>query len=227
MSPSAPGPGRRRVAAFFDMDRTVVRTNTGPMYLAHAFRHGWLRKRHIAVGAWWTVLYKLTILDTVNAVRKATAAMGGVDETALTEFCRTWVEEEVVPEISRSARRVIELHRHRGDLLVLLTASSAYAADPVGAHLGMDHVLCTRVETVGGKLTGRTVEPPCIGEGKVLWAERLAAAEGIDLDRSSFYTDSIHDMPMLERVGDPIIVNPDFRLARLARRRGWRIERWT
>ncbi len=226
MSPGAETRAGLRVAAFFDMDRTVVRANTGPMYLAHAFRRGWLRKRHVAVGAWWTVLYKLTVLDTVSAVRRATAAMRGVDEAELTELCRAWVEADVVPEISRSARRIIELHRRRGDLLVLLTASSAYAAEPVAEHLGMDHVLCTRVEVEAGRLTGRAVEPPCIGEGKVHWAERLAAAEGVDLDRSSFYTDSIHDMPMLERVGDPVIVNPDFRLARLARRRGWRVERW-
>jgi HAD superfamily hydrolase (TIGR01490 family) len=215
-----------RVAAFFDMDRTVVRSNTGPLYIAYAYRHGWLRKRHVAIGAWWTLLYKLTVLDTASAVRKATETMAGVDETELTAFCRRWVAEQVVPEISRSARRIIELHRRRGDVLVLLTASSPYAAEPVAEHLEMDHVLCTRVEVTAGQLTGLPIEPPCIGNGKVVWAEELADKLDICLSRSTFYTDSIQDMPMLLRVGDPVIVNPDFRLDRLARKRGWRVERW-
>ena len=216
-----------RVAAFFDMDRTVVRSNTGPLYIGYAFRHGWLRKRDIAVGAWWTLLYKLTVLDTARALHAATGTMKGLDDAELVAFCRRWVDEQVLHRISSSARRAIDLHRKRGDVLVLLTASSSYAAEPVGEHLGMDHVLCTRVEVAGGRLTGRPVEPPCIGPGKVVWAERLAAEQGLDLDRSTFYTDSVEDAPMLLRVGTPVIVNPDFRLARMARKRGWRVERWT
>jgi len=215
-----------RIGAFFDMDRTVVRMNTGPLYLAYAFRHGWLRKRHVALGAWWTLLYKLTVLDTEAAVRKASATMAGAEEGELAAFCERWVAEQVVPEISRSARRVLELHRRRGDALVLLTASSPYAAEPVARHLGMDHVLCTRPVVENGRLTGKAVEPPCIGAGKVTWAERLAAEQGIDLSQSSFYTDSIQDVPMLMRVGHPVIVNPDFRLRRIARKNGWRSERW-
>lgn len=216
-----------RAGAFFDMDRTVVRTNTGPSYLAYAFRHGRMRKRHVAVGLWWAFLYKLTVLDTERAMDKAIAAMAGTGDRDLQVFCRTWFEDEVKPEISGYARRAIELHRRRGDVLVLLTASSTYAARPVAEHLGMDHVLATRVEVMDGTLTGRAIDPPCIGEGKVFWAEQLAREHDIDLDRSAFYTDSVHDMPMLLRVGFPVIVNPDFRLARLARAKGWRIERWS
>lgn len=214
------------VAAFFDMDRTVVRANTGPSYMAYAFRHGRFRKRHLAVGFWWALLYKLTVLDTEAAMEKAIAAMAGTDERELASFCRQWFREEVLSQISRTGRRVIELHRDRGDLLVMLTASSIYAAEPVANHLHMDHVLATRVEVRDGRLTGHAVQPPCLGTGKVVWAERLAAELGIDLERSSFYTDSVHDAPMLHRVGHPVIVNPDFRLARLARSQGWRVERW-
>jgi HAD superfamily hydrolase (TIGR01490 family) len=214
------------VAAFFDMDRTVVRTNTGPMYLSYAFRHGWLRKRHIAIGAWWTLLYKLTVLDTASAARRATASFAGLDAQALEDFCRTWVAEDVLPQISATARRTIETHRRRGDVLVMLTASTSFGAGPVSEHLEMDHLLSTRLEVEDGRLTGRAVEFLCLGAGKVVWAEKLAEEQGIDLEQSCFYTDSIEDMPMLERVGEPIVVNPDFRLARLARARRWRVERW-
>jgi putative phosphoserine phosphatase/1-acylglycerol-3-phosphate O-acyltransferase len=72
-----------------------------------------------------------------------------------------------------------------------------------------------------GRFTGEAERPVCYGAGKIYWAERFAAAEGIDLDRSYFYTDSITDLPVLERVGEPRVVNPDLRLRRVAARRGW------
>lgn len=216
-----------RIATFFDMDRTVVRRNTGPLYISYAWRHGRLRKRHVAVGAWWTLLYQATLLDTERAMARAVAAIEGDDHAALTEFCAAWFERDVLPIISRSARRVIDLHRSRGDILVLLTASLSYTARPVAEHLGFDHVLATQLEVgADGRLTGRQVGPFCHGEGKVYWAERFAEEHGLDLGESTFYTDSIEDMPMLLRVGHPVIVNPDFRLARLARRKGWRTEYW-
>lgn len=215
-----------RIAAFFDMDRTVVRSNTGRGYMLYAFRHGRVRRRHFAEGLWYALLYKMTVLDIERAMQRALNTMVGTDEAELTAFCRRWFEEEVVQEISSTARRVIEQHRRRGDLLVLLTGSSVYAARPLGEHLALDHVLATAVEVEGGLLTGRPVDPPCVGPGKVVWAEHLAAECDIDLDQSTFYTDSIEDIPMLQRVGSPVAVNPDFRLSRLAKRRGWRIERW-
>jgi phosphoserine phosphatase len=64
----------------------------------------------------------------------------------------------------------------------------------------------------------------CYGQGKVVWAERFAAEHDVDLAASYFYTDSISDLPLLERVGHPVVVNPDLRLRRLARKRGWPLE---
>jgi putative phosphoserine phosphatase/1-acylglycerol-3-phosphate O-acyltransferase len=86
--------------------------------------------------------------------------------------------------------------------------------------------VCTHLVSVGGRLTGEVVEPVCYGQGKVVWAERFAAEWGVDLADSTFYSDSISDLPLMERVGRPVAVNPDMRLKRVARRRGWPIERF-
>ena len=69
--------------------------------------------------------------------------------------------------------------------------------------------------------------PACFGRGKVHWAEDLGSRRSLDLDKSWFYTDSYTDLPMLERVGNRVIVNPDPRLRRAARRRGWVVESWS
>ena len=85
---------------------------------------------------------------------------------------------------------------------------------------------CTDLEERNGYLTGRYVRPVCYGRGKVTLAARFAHAHGADLRHSFFYTDSYSDLPMLLRVGEPRVVNPDLRLGLLARRKGWPVERW-
>jgi phosphoserine phosphatase len=78
----------------------------------------------------------------------------------------------------------------------------------------------------GGRFTGVYVRPACYGAGKVTRAESFAVEHGIDLRQSYFYSDSYSDLPMLERVGQPRVVNPDPRLRRAAQRRGWSAESW-
>jgi len=115
----------------------------------------------------------------------------------------------------------VAAHRRAGHLLVILTSATRYLAEPVAADLGIEHLLVTQLLVRDGRFTGEAVRPLCYGEGKTYWAERFAAAQGVDLGRSYFYTDSITDLPVLERVGEPRIVNPDPRLRRVAGRRGW------
>jgi phosphoserine phosphatase len=74
-----------------------------------------------------------------------------------------------------------------------------------------------------GLFTGRLREPLCIDDGKVHWASTLARELGVRLDECTFYTDDVGDVPLLELVGEPVAVNPDPRLRRVAVRRGWRV----
>jgi putative phosphoserine phosphatase/1-acylglycerol-3-phosphate O-acyltransferase len=87
-------------------------------------------------------------------------------------------------------------------------------------------VVASELEVEAGAFTGRP-RALCFGRHKVALAERWAAAHGVDLARSYFYSDSFNDLPLLERVGSPITVNPDGRLSRLAKQRGWPIMRWS
>ena len=83
--------------------------------------------------------------------------------------------------------------------------------------------MATRLEVNGGLFTGNYVEPLCFRKGKVFWAEKFAKDLGGKLQESTFYTDSITDLPLLERVKDPRVVNPDLKLRAVARKRGWPI----
>ena len=119
----------------------------------------------------------------------------------------------------------VAAHRRAGHVVALLTSATRYLAEPLGADLGIDHLLVTQLVVREGRFTGEVVQPVCYGRGKVYWAERFAAEHGVDLDQSYFYTDSITDLPVLDRVGHPRVVHPDPRLRRLAQQRGWQVLR--
>ena len=212
-------------AAFFDLDNTVLRIDTGASYARFRYRRGELRRRELTKSVYWGLLYKAAVLDLDVLATKLVAGIAGAPEAEMRAACAEWAPRDVLPQIAGPARAAIARHQAAGDVVALLTGATQYAADPVAAHLGIAHVLSTRLEVECGHFTGRMAARG-FGVHKVEQAEQFAKAHDLDLGASWFYSDSYHDRPMLERVGHPVAVNPDVRLGRLARARGWRAERW-
>jgi HAD superfamily hydrolase (TIGR01490 family) len=213
-------------AAFFDMDWTLLRCNTGTEWVRYLRRRGEISRLQLWRALGWILQYKFAVLDFDAVTRRVVADMAGDPEAELREKCQRWVEQEVVPAVFPRARERIAEHKRRGHLCAILSSSSPYVTEPLARALDLDAVLCTRLEVDSGRFTGRVLPPVCFGPGKVAWAERLAAEHTIDLGSSWFYTDSYSDLPMLQRVGRQVVVNPDPRLRRFARRVGWAVEQW-
>lgn len=213
------------IAAFFDMDRTVLTIDTATSWMRFLRARGELGRRGLARALWWSSLYKLAVLDIEALATRLVADLAGDDEADMLAKCEIWHREHVDGTVAIAARRAIAFHRERGDEVVLLTGSTQYAAEVVARSLGIDHVLCSRLEVAAGRFTGRLASL-CVGRHKVTLAEAWAAERGVDLARSWFYSDSYNDLPMLQRVGRAIAVNPDPRLERHARRRRWPVEHW-
>ncbi|HJL19018.1 MAG TPA: HAD family hydrolase [Sandaracinaceae bacterium LLY-WYZ-13_1] len=214
-------------AAFFDLDKTLVRVNTGPLYVRWRIRRRQMSLADLARVSWWSLEYTLGVLDADAVSRAAASTLAGVQEATFRAECAEWVLEEVLPQVTDVARAELSRRREEGFVCALLTGTSPYVAEPVAEALGVEHVLCSRVRVREGRFTGELEPPLCYGPGKVARARRWAGTHGADLSRSVFYTDSVTDLPMLEAVGEPRVVNPDPRLERVARRRGWTVERWT
>jgi len=212
-------------AAFFDMDRTVLEIDTGMSWMRFLRRRGELPAVYMARALYWSVLYKLAVLDLESLASRLVADMRGDSEAELLAKSRLWFHSDVVHRVAPRARRAIEHHRAAGDTIVLLTGATQFVAEAVGSALEMDHTLSSRIEVVDGRFTGR-LEQLCFGQHKVRVAERFAQEHGVDLGSSIFYSDSYNDLPMFRRVGEAVAVNPDARLQVHARRSGWRIERW-
>ncbi|HET7504152.1 MAG TPA: HAD family hydrolase [Kofleriaceae bacterium] len=213
-------------AAFFDMDNTLLRVETGMSWVRFLYRRGELPPKMVAKALYWQLLYKLAVLDMDAVFTRLVEGMRGDSEAEMIAKCEIWYRHHVAPEVAPAALDAIERHRRAGDLIVLATGSTQYAARPVARGVGIEHVLSSELEVEGGVFTGRPAAF-CFGVHKVTLAERWAAAHGVDLAASYFYSDSYNDLPMLERVGTAIAVNADARLRRHARRRGWATPRWS
>ncbi|MDQ3036088.1 MAG: HAD-IB family hydrolase [Myxococcota bacterium] len=213
-------------AAFFDMDKTLVRVNTGQLYVQWRFSRGESGFGDVARVTWWSLQYTLGLVDAGAVSRYAARTLAGRDELAFAEECRGWYAVMVRQHLTDLARAEVQRRRDDGLVPVVLTGSSPYAAGPLADELGIEHVICSRLAVSEGRFTGDVEAPLCFGEGKLARALEWASAHDVDLAASAFYTDSLSDLPMLERVGEPRVINPDPRLRALARKRGWPIEMW-
>ncbi len=213
-------------AAFFDMDRTLIRCNSGTLWIR------WLRQRReisfyeTARALGWLAQYKLSVLDMEAVATKVIASMRGQSEGELVDKARVFFDELIATEVAPKALEAIARHRADGHVVAILSSSTPYVVEPLARHVGIEHVICTRMNIADGRFDGTHRRPTCYGAGKVHWAEQFAREHDVDLAKSFFYSDSYTDLPMLERVGIARVVNPDTRLKRHAKRVGWQVDEW-
>jgi len=213
----------RRTAAFFDIDHTLIGADSGILFVRYLIGRGAMRWRDLLGPAYYTVLYRLNWLD-INAVyRRYQRWVRGRSHAEMEQVCQEWYAACVRPVIYPKMVSAIDEHRRAGHVVAILSSATAYVAEPLARELGIEHVLVNRLIVKDGQLTGDAVLPLCWGAGKTHWAQRFAEEHGIDLQQSYFYSDAISDLPMLEMVGQPRVVNPDRLLRRQAQRRGWPI----
>jgi HAD superfamily hydrolase (TIGR01490 family) len=138
------------------------------------------------------------------------------------EFMRA----RIMPMISRAARALVAQHVDAGDLCAIVTATNSFVTRPIAAEFRVAHLIATEPESVNGRFTGRVAGTPCFREGKVERVADWLGGLGVafkSFASSTFYSDSHNDLPLLERVSEPVAVDPDPQLEAEAARRGWRV----
>jgi HAD superfamily hydrolase (TIGR01490 family) len=212
-------------AALFDLDKTLLDCNSATLWLRHEWRAGRVGVRDVAWALWALSQYHLG-LDGLDATFEAAASsVAGVSEAEFAERTRRWFETDVASHLRPGGRDALARHRARGDRIVLATSGTVYAAKPAQLAYGCDDVVCTTLGVKDGVLTGKIAQS-AYGDNKLIRVQEWAAANGIRLEDCTFYTDSFTDVALLERVGSPVVVHPDRRLAAFAARRGWPVEVW-
>lgn len=216
-----------QTAALFDLDKTLLDVSSAHLYARYLYRHGQMSRQELARVAWWGFLSGLGLLNMRDLIPRLLSQAAGDDEREMRALCDRWFVEDVIPHLTERGSQQVAHHKARGHVLALVSASTQYVVEPMAAYLGFPgQFVCTHLESKDGFLTGKVIPPPCYGQGKVVWAERFALQHDVDLSASYFYSDSVSDLPLLERVGHPVAVNPDPRLRRLAQKRGWPVQRF-
>ncbi|AKT36930.1 HAD family hydrolase [Chondromyces crocatus] len=226
-APAPKSPLPRKRAALFDMDRTLIRRETVSLYVRYQREIGEASLLDLVKTLYWVAQYTLGLLDAERVVDRILQSLRGTSEAALTARCNAWFASHVEQHISDEGRQAVRRHQEAGDVCAIVTAATSYTTWPLAHRLNIPHVVATVLEVdPAGHFTGRPVRPLCYGEGKVERARALAEAHGFRLEEATFYSDSISDLPLLSLVAEPVAVNPDPRLRRIAQRRGWPIVRW-
>jgi len=212
-----------RVAAFFDIDHTLIAADSGILFMRYLLQRGRLKRRDLLRPAYYTLLHRLNRLDINVLFARYTDWVRGQSHDEMQELCTAWFAACVRPAISAPIVAKVEEHRRAGHVVVILSSATNYVAEPLGRELDIRHLLVNRLLVADGRLTGDALRPLCYGDGKRYWAEHFARTEDVDLRQSFFYSDSITDLPALSAVGHPRLVNPDRLLRRHAKRHGWPI----
>ena len=162
-------------------------------------------------------------LDIRDYLNFSLEILGRSEMAQLEQWHREFMRDCIEPIILAKGEALLAEHRAAGDRLLIITATNRFVTGPIAKRLGVDTLLATECEMADGRYTGRTTDVPCFKEGKVTRLNRWLAETGLSLDDSCFYSDSMNDLPLLEKVDEPVATNPDERLATLAKERGWRI----
>ncbi|WP_186245096.1 HAD-IB family hydrolase [Mycobacterium simulans] len=226
-SPQAPGEAvpHARTAAFFDLDKTIVAKSSTLAFSKPFFAQGLLNRRAVLKSSYAQFIFLLSGADhdQMDRMRTHLANMcTGWDVEQVKSIVNETLHDIVTPHVFAEAADLIAGHKLCGRDVVVVSASGEEIVGPIARALGATHAMATRMVVEDGKYTGE-VAFYCYGEGKVQAIRELAAREGYPLEHCYAYSDSITDLPMLEAVGHPSVVNPDRGLRREAIERGWPI----
>jgi HAD superfamily hydrolase (TIGR01490 family) len=211
--------------ALFDLDHTLLPIDSADSWSHHLVRVGGLdvaaetdRIRHFAA------TYKAGAFDVEAYLAYQMELLARFPRAQLELWRADFLRHHVLPHIRGEALELIGHHRADGYTLALVTGTHQFVTRPIASVLGIDHLLAVVPEEALGKFTGRYTGTHTYLEGKVRAVEVFLAARHTTIDAcddSVFYSDSINDLPLLERVKRPVVTNGDDKLRAVALERGW------
>ncbi|HEU5006535.1 MAG TPA: HAD-IB family hydrolase [Jatrophihabitantaceae bacterium] len=220
---SQPGGTGTRTAAFFDLDKTIIAKSSVLAFGKPFYQGGLLNRRAVLRSAYAQFVFALAGADADQMERMRqylTAMCTGWEVSQVREIVSETLHEIIDPIVYNEAVDLIGMHKAAGRDVVIVSSSGEEVVAPIGAMLGADHAIGTRMVVEDGKYTGE-ISLYAYGPGKAEAIRELAAERGYDLSACYAYSDSATDLPMLEVVGHPFAVNADRALRKIAAERDW------
>ena len=213
----------RRVAVFFDLDKTVIAKSSTLAFSRPFFQEGLINRRAVLKSAYAQFVFMLAGADADQMDRMRahiTALCVGWDVQQVRAIVEETLHDIVDPLVYKEATQLIFDHKQEGRDVVVVSASGEEVVAPIAEMIGATHSVATRMVVVDGRYTG-DIDFYCYGGNKAVAAQQVAQRYGYDLAQCHGYSDSITDLPLLEVVGHPTVVNPDRALRKVATQRGW------
>ena len=210
--------------ALFDLDNTLLAGDSDHSWGSFLCQHGHVdtveyQARNDAFYADYCA-GKLDVLAYQNFTQ---AILGSTPMAQLAQWHSQFMSEVIEPLILAKGEALLAKHRAAGDKLVIITATNRCVTGPIAARLGVETLLATECAMQDGRYLGTITGIPCFQQGKVTRLDMWLREQGLDLQESYFYSDSLNDLPLLERVSHPVAVDPDEVLRSTAQARGWPI----
>ncbi len=225
----SPADGPPGIAAFFDLDKTVIAKASMVAFSRPLHRAGMLPRRLVLRAAWGQLVYQMmgASPEKLEKLRESVLRLTkGWDQAEISGIVRETLGDVIQPIVYDEALDRIRAHQRWGHSVFIISASPEEVVAPIAQLLGVDEAIATRAELdADGRYSGRTERYVYAAE-KVVAMTEVAERDGLDLDHCWAYSDSATDIPMLAAVGHPVAVNPDRELARVARARGWKVEQF-
>jgi len=220
-------PASRPRLTLFDLDHTLLPIDSDYEWGEFTTRIGWNDPAEFSRrNAEFFAHYQAGTLDVHDYVRFAIEAVRLRGPEAAAQAHAQFMREVVQPAIRPQALALLRQHQEAGDQVLIITATNEFVTGPIAQALGVGDLLAMELERgADGWFTGEIRGVPSMRAGKVTRMEQWLAARGLGWDtvHSTFYSDSMNDVPLLEKVNQPVATNPDDRLRALAGQRGWRI----
>lgn len=213
--------------ALFDLDHTLLPIDSDYSWGEFTQQIGWtdpveFKRRNDEFYAH----YIAGTLDVHDYVRFAVEALRVRGPRAYEEAHARFMQEWIVPNLRQAALDLVRDHQRQGHAVAIVTATNELVTRPIAAAFGVPELIAVELERdAAGWITGEIAGVPSMRDGKVVRVTQWLAGRGLDWAdvETTFYSDSMNDVPLLERVDHPVATNPDARLRVLALERGWRI----
>ncbi len=209
----------------FDLDNTLLAGDSDYQWGQYLIEIGLLNgDEHTAKNEQFYADYKMGALDIYAFLEFQLKPLSQHPRKKLDEWHQQYMVEKVLPMITDKARALVEEHRSKGDLLLIITATNSFVTRPIAKEFGIDYLIGTTPEEINGEFTGRVSGTPSYQEGKITRLNEWLASRGqtvADFDATWFYSDSHNDLPLMKLVDKPVAVNPDPILASYAAAHGW------
>jgi HAD superfamily hydrolase (TIGR01490 family) len=218
----------RQQLTLFDLDGTLLAGDSDVLWCDFLMDKGVLdRALFGARNADMETRYQAGTVGAQEFAHFYLGLLAGKTEQHWEPLRREFLATQVVPRIPAAAVRLVQQHLDAGDLVVMTTATGRFITELTAEYLRIEHLLAIEPELADGLFTGRSSGTLNMREGKVKRVHEWLAVRGDQLHnfRSTAYSDSINDLPLLEAVNEPVVVDPDPKLAAIAQERGWRVLR--